>query len=38
MAARQVVAMTDEPLIRAVRLRREDVPDFDGYPFSMPAE
>jgi predicted ATPase len=25
------------PLIRAVGLRREDVPDFDTYPFSMPA-
>ncbi|HJU36797.1 MAG TPA: AAA family ATPase [Gaiellaceae bacterium] len=26
-----------EPLIRAVRLRRDDVPDFDRYPFSSPA-
>ncbi len=30
-------AMGDEPLIRAVRLRREDVPTFDSYPFSTPA-
>lgn len=29
--------MADEPLIRAVRLRREDVPNFDSYPFSIPA-
>jgi predicted ATPase len=29
--------MADEPLIRGVSLRREDVPDFDAYPFSMPA-
>lgn len=29
--------MADEPLIRAVRLRREDVPDFGRYPFSSPA-
>jgi predicted ATPase len=29
--------MQDEPLIRAVRLRREDVPDFSGYPFAIPA-
>jgi predicted ATPase len=29
--------MEDEPLIRAVRFRREDVPDLDSYPFSTPA-
>jgi predicted ATPase len=29
--------MADEPLVRAVRLRRESVPDFDRYPFSTPA-
>ncbi|HEY3551790.1 MAG TPA: AAA family ATPase [Gaiellaceae bacterium] len=29
--------MADEPLIRAVRLRREDVPDFGRYPFSSRA-
>ena len=29
--------MADAPLIRAVRLRREDVPGFDSYPFSSPA-
>jgi predicted ATPase len=29
--------MGDEPLIRAVRLRREDVPDFDAFPFSLPV-
>jgi predicted ATPase len=29
--------MADEPLVRAVRLRREDVPDFNRYPFSTPA-
>ena len=30
-------AMGDEPLIRAVRLRRKDIPTFDSYPFSTPA-
>jgi predicted ATPase len=29
--------MGDGPLIRAVGLRRESVPDFDRYPFSMPV-
>jgi predicted ATPase len=29
--------MAGEPLVRAVRLRREDVPDFASYPFSTPA-
>jgi predicted ATPase len=29
--------MTEGPLIRAVRLRRNDVPDFGSYPFSTPA-
>jgi predicted ATPase len=29
--------MAAEPLIRAVRLRREDVRDFGSYPFSTPA-
>lgn len=29
--------MADEPLVRAARLRREDVPDFGSYPFSTPA-
>ena len=31
------LAMADEPLVRGVRLRREDVPDFGSYPFSTPA-
>ena len=29
--------MAYEPLVRAVRLRREDVPGFDSYPYSIPG-
>lgn len=35
MARRRNLAR--EPLVRAVRLVREEVPGFEAYPFSIPA-